>query len=118
MLQGQITALFDAWNATPQAQALGVGNAQLLAMPATAPVGICRIRMEIQTITLLFWAVWGALSVLIGFIVLVMPVAGFGTVADYLRCSLWGFGLPVAGQGLQTLTMSSLNTQLGVTLPK
>ena len=44
--------------------------------------------------------------------------SGFGTVADYLRCLLWGFGLPVAGQGLQTLTMSSVNTQLGVTLPK
>jgi hypothetical protein len=76
------------------------------------------IQMEIQTITLLFWAVWGSLSVLTGFIVLVMPDPGFGTVADYLRCLLWGFGLPVAGQGLQTLTMSSLNTQLGVTLPK
>ncbi len=39
-------------------------------------------------------------------------------VAGYIRCSLWGFGLPVAGQGLQHLTMSSLNIQLGVTLPK
>jgi hypothetical protein len=118
-LQSQIKALFDAWNATPQAQALGPGGStQLLALPAASPVGIYRIRMEIQTITLLFWALWGALSVLIGFTVLVMPAAGFGTLADYLRCSLWGFGLPVAGQGLQTLTMSSLNTQLGVTLPK
>ena len=92
--------------------------AQLLAMPDGQPLSAFHIRVEIQSITLLFWAAWGGLSVITGFIVLVMPAAGFGTVGDYLRCLLWGFGLPVAGQGLQTLTMSSLNTQLGVTLPK
>lgn len=118
-LQNQIKTLFDAWNATPQAQALGAdGRTQLLAMPDPSSTGTYRIRMEIQTITLLFWAVWGVLSVLIGFSVLIMPAPGFGTIGDYIRCALWGFGLPVAGQGLQTLTMSSLNTQLGVTLPK
>jgi len=118
-LQVQIKALFDAWNTTPQAQAVGAdGSTQFLVMPAPSPVGIYRIRMEIQTITLLFWAVWGALSILIGFTVVIMPAPGFGTTADYIRCALWGFGLPVTGQGLQTLTMPSLNTQLGVTLPK
>ncbi len=116
-LRTKIQALFNSWNAVPQAQIAGA-PAQLLAMPDGSPLSAFHIRMEIQNITLLFWAVWGTLSVLTGFIVLVMPAAGFGTVADYLRCSLWGFGLPVAGQGLQTLTMSSLNTQLGVTLPK
>jgi len=116
-LQAQIKALFDAWNAAPVAQGLGAA-AQLLAMPGASPVSVYSVRMEIQTITLLFWFVWGALSVLIGFSVLVMPAPGFGTVPDYIRCALWGFGLPVAGQGLQQLTMSSLNTQLGVTLPK
>jgi hypothetical protein len=115
-LQTQIKTFFDAWNAAPQAQAMGV--AQLLAMPGPSPVTAYSIRMEIQTITLLFWAVWGALSVVIGFSVLVMPAPGFGTTADYIRCALWGFGLPVAGQGLQQLTMTSLNTQLAVTLPK
>jgi hypothetical protein len=115
-LQAQIKTLFDAWNATPQSQALGA--AQFLAMPGPSPVTAYSLRMEIQTITLLFWAVWGALSVVIGFSVLVMPAPGFGTTADYIRCALWGFGLPVAGQGLQQLTMTSLNTQLAVTLPK
>jgi hypothetical protein len=116
-LQDQIKVLFDAWNAAPQAQGLDAA-AQLLAMPSPSAASVYSIQMEIQTITLLFWAVWGVLSVLIGFTVLVMPAPGFGAAADYIRCSLWGFGLPVAGQGLQTLTMSSLNTQLGVTLPK
>jgi hypothetical protein len=115
-LQAQIKTLFDSWNAAPQAQ--GLGATQLLAMPGPSPVTAYSIRMEIQTITLLFWAVWGALSVVIGFSVLVMPAPGFGTTADYIRCALWGFGLPVAGQGLQQLTMTSLNTQLAVTLPK
>jgi hypothetical protein len=117
VLRTKIQGLFNAWNATPQAQVAGAA-AQLLAMPDGSPLSAFHIRMEIQTITLLFWAVWGGLSVLTGFIVLVMPFAGFGTIADYLRCLLWGFGLPVAGQGLQTLTTSSLNTQLGITLPK
>jgi hypothetical protein len=116
-LRTKIQALFNTFNAVPEAQVAGA-SAQLLAMPDGVPLSTLHLQMEIQTITLLFWAVWGSLSVLTGFIVLVMPAPGFGTVADYLRCLLWGFGLPVAGQGLQTLTMSSLNTQLGVTLPK
>jgi hypothetical protein len=116
-LRTNIQALFNAWNAGPQAQVVGAPS-QLLAMPDGRPLSVIHIRMEIQRITLLFWAMWGGLSVITGFIVLVMPNAGFGTVADYLRCFLWGFGLPVAGQGLQTLTMSSVNSQLGVTLPK
>ena len=57
-------------------------------------MSVFQIQMEIQTITFLFWAVWGSLSVVTGFIVLVMPVAGFGTVADYLRCWLWVLGYP------------------------
>jgi hypothetical protein len=116
-LRTKIQTQFNTWNAAPQAQGAN-GAPQLLAMPDGSPLNALHIRMEIQSITLLFWAAWGVLSVIAGFIILVMPAAGFGTVADYLRCSLWGFGLPVAGQGLQTLTMSSLNTQLGVTLPK
>jgi type II secretory pathway pseudopilin PulG len=116
-LRLKIRTLFDTFNAVPQAQAAGA-QAQLLVMPDGSPPNSMHIQMEIQSITLLFWAVWGGLSVLTGFVALVMPTAGFGTVADYLRCLLWGFGLPVAGQGLQSLTMSSLNTQLGVTLPK
>jgi hypothetical protein len=116
-LRAKIQALFNTWNAQPQAQAAGA-PAQLLAMPDGSVLSAFHIQMEIQTITLLFWLVWGVLSVLTGFIVLVMSAPGFGTAADYLRCLLWGFGLPVAGQGLQTLTMSSVNSQLGVTLPK
>lgn len=116
-LQAQIKTLFDVWNAAPVVQGLGA-TPQLLAMPSASPVSAYSVRMEIQTISLLFWFVWGVLSVLIGFSVLVKPDPGFGTTADYIRCALWGFGLPVAGQGLQQLTMSSLNTQLGVTLPK
>jgi hypothetical protein len=92
-LQAQIQTLFDAWNATPQALALGA--AQFLAMPGPSPVTAYSLRMEIQTITLLFWTVWGALSVVIGLSVLVMPAPGFGTTADYIRCALWGFGLPL-----------------------
>ncbi len=117
-LRIQIKALFDSWNAQG-IRAEGVDNfAESLAI-ADAPVrSAYSIRMEIQTVTMMFWLVWGTLSVLTGAAALVLFSPGFGTVADYFRCLFWGFGLPVAGNGLQQLTMSQLNTQLGVTIPK
>jgi len=115
-LRSEIQTLFDTFNAAAQAEAAGA-PARLLAVPQSS-LNTTHIRLEIQSITLLFWAAWGGLSVTAGFIVLILPSAAFGTIADYLHCLLWGFGLPVAGQGLQTLSQSSVNTQLGVTLPK
>ena len=117
-LRTKIQALFYEWNAQGvRAQGVG-GFAESLALADSPVRSVYSIRMEIQSITMMFWLVWGTLSVLAGSAALVIFSPGFGTAADYIRCLLWGFGLPVAGNGLQQLTMSSLNTQLGVTLPK
>jgi hypothetical protein len=74
------------------------------------------LLLEINAIAIVSWIVWGTLTVLAGYVVLILQSPGFGGTMDYIRCALWGFGLPVAGQSLQGLTASSINTQMGVTL--
>jgi len=118
-LRGKVQALIAHYSAGAIPQTLGLTaqpQSDQIARPITStPMSL---NFEIQTVTLLFWLVWGGLSVIIGFTLLVKSSPGFGVYADFVRCALWGFGLPVAGQGLQQLTVSSVNTQLGINLPK
>ncbi len=119
VLRTQIKTVIDNYSSGPGPRMLGFA-AQPTTHPFDRPVAlsVVSISLQIQTIGLLFWAVWGTLSVIIGFTVLINSSPGFGLFTDYIRCFLWGFGLPVAGQGLQQLTMSSVNSQLGINLPK
>jgi hypothetical protein len=118
-LRSQVKALINSFGGVVAPRALEFAVQRLSpSQGSTSELTPVRINFQIETITLLYWAVWGALSVIVGFTVLVQPVPGFGAFGDYVRCCLWGFGLPVAGQGLQQLTMSSVNTQLGVNFPK
>jgi hypothetical protein len=117
-LRAQVKALITSYGGPVAPRALEFAVQHLSPAQSSSELTPMRINFQIETITLLYWTVWGALSVIVGFAVLVQPVPGFGAFGDYVRCGLWGFGLPVAGQGLQQLTLSSVNTQLGINFPK
>jgi hypothetical protein len=87
-----------------------------LSMPSPQNPTVMSVFVHIELFTALFWIVWAILAVLIGGLVLILPNPGFGGVLDYARCFLWGFGLPVAGQSIQQLTMSSINSGFGVSI--
>jgi hypothetical protein len=116
-LQTSIANLLASWHPTVVAQAAGAADYTI--SPA-APKGKTsfQILLQIEAISIMFWIVWAVLTSLAGLLVLILPNAGFGGAMDFVQCFLWGFGLPVAGQSLQQLTISSINTQLGITLPK
>jgi len=115
-LRDKLAAAIANYNAIPHAQRLG----PIAGIAAASPVTTTSysVRLELQAITAIFWIVWGVLSTGIGIVVLILPSPGFGTAIDYARCALWGFGLPVAGQAIQQLNIATLNTQLGVTVPR
>jgi len=123
-LRTQVVAALTAFNNAHQnrvnvARAQGVNiQAETIQPAAPGQRSFVAVRLEVQTITWLFWLVWGLLSVVIGTTVLILPAPGFGSAIDFVRCSLWGFGLPVAGNSIQNLTMGSLNTQLGVSVAR
>jgi type II secretory pathway pseudopilin PulG len=118
-VRDKVTAAIQTFNSAHAvtAQALNV-QAQAIAPAAPGQPTFLQVRLEVQTITMLFWLVWGLLSVVIGATVLIVPMPGFGSLTDFVRCFLWGFGLPVAGNSIQSLTTGSLNTQLGVSLTR
>jgi hypothetical protein len=118
-LRGQVNDALTTLNAAhaARAQALGV-QPQVIPLATPGEKSFIAVRLEVQSITVLFWLIWGLLSVVVGATVLILPVPGFGSIADFVRCFLWGFGLPVAGNSIQNLTVGSLNTQLGVSVTR
>jgi hypothetical protein len=116
-VQTSIANLLASWHPTVVAQAAGAAD---YTISPGAPKGKTsfQILLQIEAISIMFWIVWAVLTSLAGLLVLILPNVGFGGAMDFVQCFLWGFGLPVAGQSLQQLTISSINTQLGITLPK
>ena len=114
-LQAAITPLLAAWHPAIVAQTAGYQSLVIKPGPGKQRSAF-QLLAQIATVSIAFWIVWGTLSVLAGYLVLIATDGGFGGSLDYIRCALWGFGLPVAGQSLQQLTLGSINTQLGVTL--
>jgi len=117
VIQTNISNLLANWHPTVKAQTAGAAALTISSPPPKGKLSF-QILLQIEAITILFWVVWAVLSTLAGFLVLILPNPGFGGGLDYVQCLLWGFGLPVAGQSLQQLSVSSINTQLGITLPK
>ncbi len=97
----------------PSPKVLGAGLGGVITMPSPE---IVVVRAEV--LRSYFWAIWVVITALTGAVVLVVPNNGFGTSMDLLKCTLWGFGLNVAGSALQQMTASSAGTIVGVTLPR
>jgi hypothetical protein len=110
--QAELARAFDAWR-----QAI-TGAAQPLAAPSIVRENPASLLVEIRHIAIASWIVWGLLTILVGYIILVASSPGFGGFLDFARCLLWGFGIPVAGQSLQQLSGATLNTQLGISLTR
>jgi hypothetical protein len=114
-----IQAEVDAVDALLNPPALGVNNA--LGGPAAAPgrpqVSSEDLLTEITVFGGSIWLIWGMVAVVAGSGALVFSNPGFGVPLDFIKCLLWGFGLPAAGQQLTALTAGSVRTSLGIAVP-
>lgn len=72
------------------------------------------LRLETKVLGLGVWIVWGAATVIVGAIALVLTNYGFGTTLDYLKCFLWGLSIQAVGQQLQQVTPGSVVTSLKI----
>jgi hypothetical protein len=99
------------------ARALRAGLAGLRRLEAARPLSLRQVRSEAAALSLTGWAITALLSVLAGFLALVLMNPAFGQGSDLIACLLWGFGVPLAGQQLSQLSTSSVTRALGVDLP-
>ena len=75
-----------------------------------------QLRLEIAALNLSSWVFVLVLTTVVGALALVLigdSSLGFGTTADYVKCVLWGLGLP-AGSQLASATTSTVTTTFGV----
>ena len=96
-----------------------IGVAVAPAAPG-APVPAVRgdfdvLQLEIQTISITIWLIYGLLTALSGFAVLVLGNAGFGIPLDLIFAFFWGFGLPTT---IQSLTPGSSAAALNISVAK
>lgn len=85
--------------------------------PGKAAATLQSLRLQVVAISLIVWAIWGAVSVLSGALVLIYQNPGFGTTFDVLTCLAWGLGVSIAGQSASQLTPASVAQSVGVKLP-
>lgn len=83
-----------------------------------APWLLAEVNEEIARLQSRGWLLWGAVTFLAGFGILILRDPGFGTSIDLLFCLFWGLGLPTAGEKLQQATPGTIASSIGVSLPK
>jgi len=133
-VNGAITQIDTIWLAVPQPAAdqalqqvrqivaalhaaiIGVALAPMAAGPVPAVRGDFDVlQLEMQTISIAVWLIYGLLTALSGFAVLVLNNAGFGVPLDLVFAFFWGFGLPTA---IQSLTSGSAAAALNISIAK
>ena len=106
--------MLDTFHTAINAQSVGRGA--LVVTPGRDRTRtVMQVVAELNAFTVLFWITWIIVSTVVGYVVLIASDPGFGGTLDWVRSFLWGFGLPVTGQALQTLSLGSINTQFAIT---
>ena len=87
--------------------------------PEPVPLPSSReLRLQLVTLGGVLWGLWAVVTLVTGYVVLVLPDLGFGSPLDLAKCFFWGLGVHTAGQSLQQLTPASLRTTFQVDVPK
>jgi hypothetical protein len=73
------------------------------------------LQMQVAKISTIMWVVYGLVTALSGFAVLVLNNPGFGITLDLIFAFFWGLGLPTA---IQSLTPTSAATALNISIAK
>ena len=112
--QAGIAPILAAYQHDPSTQ-------QLLAKlphPPVEPITVQAIDFQIEHYSNAGWWIWGVVSVVVGYAIMIVPNSGFGTPMDLILCFLWGIGIPTASAKLQELTPSGVSSNIGIAFPK
>lgn len=93
-----------------------------LEAPAAAPQALTAaarefeiVQLEILSISKLVWLIYGILTALSGFAVLILSNAGFGIPLDFVFAFFWGFGLPTT---ISALSPGSVASALNISVAR
>lgn len=87
--------------------------------PEPVPLPSSReLRLQLIALGGVLWGLWAVVTLVTGYVVMVLPDLGFGSPLDLAKCFFWGLGVHTAGQSLQQLTPASLRTTFQVEVPK
>jgi hypothetical protein len=75
------------------------------------------MQVEIAQLHTAVTLLWMSLTLLAGWMVWIHSNPGFGLPIDYVKCFLWGIGLPVIGNQVQQLTPSSIGSVFNISVP-
>ena len=81
-------------------------------------MGSREITVQLQQLSKLVWLLWGAGTVFVGLLALVLFNDAFGSAQDCIQCLLWGIGMPAAAQGFGGLNAGSLTSALSLPVPR
>lgn len=73
------------------------------------------VQLEILSISKLVWLIYGILTALSGFAVLILSNAGFGIPLDFVFAFFWGFGLPTT---ISALSPGSVASALNISVAR
>ena len=76
------------------------------------------LAVELENLRGDVWLVWAAVTLALGFTVLILSNPGFGTGLDLMKSFFWGLGVQVAGQQLQQLTPGKVASRFSLPVPK
>jgi hypothetical protein len=109
-----IKTLLDQFHTAVSAQSAGRQGLMVTPGQERARTGI-QVVAEMRALTGLFWVAWVLISTIVGYMTLIATDPGYGGTVDALKSLLFGFGLPMAGQAFQQLSLGTVATQFGVT---
>jgi hypothetical protein len=109
-----IETLLDQFHTAVSAQSAGRRGLMVTPGQERARTGI-QVVAEMRAFTGLFWVAWVLISTIVGYMTLIATDPGYGGTLDALKSLLFGFGLPMAGQAFQQLSLGTVATQFGVT---
>ena len=113
---GPPPALADVTGAIAAADATlaGGGTRSVGARGAAASTASRAMIVRMENLSTWAWLVTALVTVAIGSYVVVLSDLGFGSPTDFLKCALWGFGLPIGAAQLGQLTAASASTNFGI----
>jgi hypothetical protein len=88
---------------------LNAGQSRVAPIPSTS-----ELQFQYERLNAWLWLVWGVLTILLGYFVVVVTNGGFGSDIDYAKAFFWGISVQLAGQNL---TPASVAKPLGLSLP-
>jgi hypothetical protein len=95
---------------------LNRGRPEAESVAADGPSSIKDAEAQLTVMATASWVIWGVLSLAVAAVWIVNDV-DYGTPSDLILSFLWGAGITGFGASVQSLTTSSIATQVNVKLP-